>query len=45
MDVLVITCQQFNANDNTYKILDVYYSNGDKVKRNDVLFSFLFEDH
>ncbi len=39
MSVLVITCEQFNVNDNTYKVLDSYYSNGDKVRRNDILFS------
>jgi acetyltransferase-like isoleucine patch superfamily enzyme len=38
MNVLVVPCQQFNVNDNSYKVLDIYFSNGDKVRRNDLLF-------
>lgn len=38
MEVLSVKCQQFNVNDTSYAILDKFYKNGDKVKRNDILF-------
>lgn len=37
MNVLVVPCQQFNVNDNSYKVLDLYFSSGEKVRRNDLL--------
>lgn len=40
MNVLIITCQQFNVNDSSYKILGINFNNGDSVRRNDLLMEF-----
>jgi acetyltransferase-like isoleucine patch superfamily enzyme len=39
MDYLVVVCEQFNVNDNEYKLVDVYVENGKQVKRNELLLS------
>lgn len=37
MDVVSVSCQQFNVNDSTYAVLEKFCKNGDKVKRNDIV--------
>jgi acetyltransferase-like isoleucine patch superfamily enzyme len=37
MNVLTVTCQQFNVNDSSYKVLEISFSSGAAVRRNDLL--------
>ena len=37
MDTVSVTCQQFNVNDSSYAVLEKFYENGDKIKRNDIV--------
>ena len=33
MEIHIVTCQQFNANDKSYKVLEKIYMNGEKIKK------------
>jgi len=36
MDVTIVKCQQFNVNDNKYKVLEKLCANGDRVKKGSI---------
>lgn len=39
MEIHIVTCQQFNANDKSYKVLEKIYMNGEKIKKGVDVFS------